>query len=310
MTLRTSTLGLTLIKAFEGCQLKPYKCPAGIWTIGYGHTTAAGGTKCPVVNALTPPLKSQAAALAILMDDVDRFENQIEPWVAGQTLTEEQFDALVSFAFNAGPSSLKTSTLLKKVQAGEFAAVPAQFMRWNKAKVKGVSTEVPGLTRRRRAEAALWRGDLEDAGTYAGMDFGPMPQQVEAPVPPKATAQTGTGGATVTSGLAGVGLAVHAAIEKVDSATAPITRITSSVQAVTSKLQTASEQGQQAVTSTRQTVATTRQIVQQVQTVTPHLSTMDTLTIAAPWLLVAVVIACACGYIWHSRHRLLHEEGV
>ena len=146
--MRMSDAGIALIKEFEGCRLKAYRCPAGIWTIGYGHTSAAG---IPVVNP--EDTITQDEAEDILRRDLQQYERGVEKLVTVE-ITQGQFDALVDFAYNAGVGALQKSTLLKKVNAEDFDAVPAEFMKWT----KGGGKELPGLVRRRRAEVKLWRG--------------------------------------------------------------------------------------------------------------------------------------------------------
>jgi lysozyme len=209
MSLRTTEIGLQLIKTFEGRKLAAYRCPAGVWTIGYGHTSRAGPP------AVTPGLKISAAqATQILRDDIDLFETEVETLVQGVDLEPHQFDALVSLAFNIGVPALKSSTLLKRVRAGRFEDVPAQVMRWNKIDGKTLA----GLTRRRRAECALWRGDLEDAERYLGTKFDVMPQKVDAPVPPKTMAESKTGNASIAGAAVGGASLIDAAIERADKA--------------------------------------------------------------------------------------------
>ena len=150
--MKTSEAGIDLIKQFEGCKLTAYKCPAGVWTIGYGHTTMAGeptvveGMKITAVEAAN-----------ILKRDLRKFELGVGENVK-VPLIQNQFDALVSFAFNCGLGALQKSTLLRKLNAGDYASVPAELMKWTKAGGK----ELPGLVRRRRAEAGMWRG-VDDA---------------------------------------------------------------------------------------------------------------------------------------------------
>lgn len=150
--MKTSEAGVDLIKQFEGCKLTAYKCPAGVWTIGYGHTTAAGeptvveGMKITAVEATN-----------ILKRDLKTFEAGVDAAVKVE-LVQNEFDALVSFAFNVGLGAFQKSTLLRKLNAGDYAAVPGELMKWTKAGGK----ELPGLVRRRRAEAGMWRG-VDDA---------------------------------------------------------------------------------------------------------------------------------------------------
>ena len=133
--------GLDLIKQWEGLRLEAYLCPAGVWTIGYGHTeTAKKGMKI-----------SQAEADRLLVYDLSRFIQGVEESL-DVTVNDNQFAALVSFAFNVGAGAFKKSTLLKKLNAGDFSSVPSELARWNKVGGK-VSA---GLTNRRAAEAGLW----------------------------------------------------------------------------------------------------------------------------------------------------------
>ena len=146
--MRMSADGLALVKEFEGLRLKAYKCPAAVWTIGYGHTSAAG-----VPNVTPDMVITKENAEQILKEDMEQYEAGVRKHVK-VGLTQGQFDALVDFAYNAGVGALAKSTLLKKVNAGKFEEVPAEFMKWT----KGGGKELPGLVRRRRAEVKLWRG--------------------------------------------------------------------------------------------------------------------------------------------------------
>ena len=108
--MNTSDAGLKLIRSFEGLRLKAYRCPAGIWTIGYGHTTAAGPPEVREGMRITA-----AEAEAILKRDLERFEAAVSAMVK-VPLTQAQFDVLVSFAFNCGTAALRRSTLLKRCE--------------------------------------------------------------------------------------------------------------------------------------------------------------------------------------------------
>lgn len=134
--------GLRLLKQCEGCKLTAYKCPAGIWTIGYGSTGSH------VKRGLTI---TQDQAEGLLRSDLRRFEDAVATMAPGST--DNQFSALVSFAFNVGIDALKKSTLLKLHKAGDYEGAAEQFPRWNKAGGK----VLPGLVKRRAAEAALYR---------------------------------------------------------------------------------------------------------------------------------------------------------
>jgi lysozyme len=150
--MRISQNGQSLIKSFEGCHtirkdgmVEAYIDPVGVWTIGWGHTATA-----------RPGLViSQAKADALFLDDLDTFERAVNKLVK-VPLTQNQFDALVSFTYNLGAGALERSTLLKRLNAGDYDAVPDQLMRWNKGRVNGKLTVLRGLTRRRAAEAALF----------------------------------------------------------------------------------------------------------------------------------------------------------
>lgn len=145
--MKISRAGLDLIKRFEGCETTAYRCPAGILTIGYGSTG-------PHVKQGMTITEEEAEKL--LLKDVARFEEGVSHIVG--TTTQNRFDALVSFAFNLGLGNLMSSTLLKKHRAGAFGAAADQFSRWNKANGRVLA----GLTRRREAEAALYRGNRDD----------------------------------------------------------------------------------------------------------------------------------------------------
>lgn len=132
---------IPLIKEFEGCKLKAYKCPADVWTIGYGHTY---GVK--EGDEIT-----QQEADRLLADDVNSFTAGVQRLVSSD-INRNQLGALVSFAFNLGLGNLRHSTLLKLVNAGDFVGAANQFPRWNKAGGK----VLPGLTRRREAEKKLF----------------------------------------------------------------------------------------------------------------------------------------------------------
>ena len=135
--------GLALIKKFEGCELEAYQCSAGVWTIGYGHTK-------DVVEGMTI---SKEEAEQMLVDELHEYENYINEYV-NVALSQNQFDALVSWVYNLGPANLKASTMLKVLNSGKYEDVPAQIKRWNKAGGKVLE----GLIRRREAEACLFKG--------------------------------------------------------------------------------------------------------------------------------------------------------
>lgn len=139
--MKTSGEGIALIKKFEGCELNAYQCSADVWTIGYGHTRGVNeGDTC-----------TKDDAEKILIDDLVEFEGYVNDLVDAE-LTQNQFDALVAWTFNLGPTNLKSSTLLTRLNSGDLDDVPHQIKRWNKAGGKVLD----GLVRRREAEALLW----------------------------------------------------------------------------------------------------------------------------------------------------------
>ncbi|MEN3931418.1 lysozyme [Microvirga sp. W0021] len=136
--------GLKLIKQWEGLRTTAYKDVVGILTIGYGHTSSAGA---PVVSSGMKITETEAEE--ILKRDLEKFEKRVTELVK-VPLTDNQFAVLVSFDFNTG--ALHKSTLLKKLNAGDYASVPAELMKWINAGGK----KVKGLVNRRAAECGLW----------------------------------------------------------------------------------------------------------------------------------------------------------
>lgn len=139
--MKTSTVGINLIKKYEGCRLKAYKCPSGVWTIGYGHTKdVKKGMKI-----------TKAKAEAYLKQDLVTFENAVDKYVK-VPINQNQFDALVSFSFNCGAAALKISTLLKKLNKKDYSGSANEFLKWNKSNGKVLK----GLTKRRKEERTLF----------------------------------------------------------------------------------------------------------------------------------------------------------
>ncbi len=144
--MQTSSRGIALIKEFEGCRLTAYLCPADKWTIGYGWTYPVDGK--PIKRGMTI---DQTTADRLLKTGLVGYENDILKLVKVK-LSQSQFDALVSFAYNLGARALSTSTLLKKLNAGNYRGAVDEFTRWNKAGGEVLA----GLTRRREAERRLF----------------------------------------------------------------------------------------------------------------------------------------------------------
>ena len=148
---------ILIVKQFEGCKLKPYLCPAGIPTIGWGSTRYPNGVRV----SMKDPAITQAKADEMLLSDLHAFEADVTMLTKSVALTQNMFDALVDFAYNCGsdididstPEGLGDSTLLKKVLDNpNDPTIANEFAKWNKS--KGVV--VPGLTKRRKADADLY----------------------------------------------------------------------------------------------------------------------------------------------------------
>ena len=188
--MKTSDAGIALIKRWEGERLTAYLCPAGVWTIGVGHT-AAMGDPAPVSGMRITADESTA----ILRRDLSRVEQDIGA-VVTVPLSKRQFDTLVSFVFNVGIGAFRKSTLLKKLNAGQFESVPSELMKWTR--VNGQVNQ--GLVNRRKAEADYWRGAPSDQ-----QPVGIMPQEVDQP---RKMRQSKEGNAALfTGGLATVSAA-------------------------------------------------------------------------------------------------------
>jgi lysozyme len=147
MARKTSRAGIELIKSFEGLKLQAYPDPVtggAPWTIGYGATTG-----------VWPGMTVTAAeAEALFRRDLARVERDINR-VVGVPIDQNMFDALVSFAYNVGIGNFRRSTLLRKLNAGDFRGAADQFLRWNRAGGRTMA----GLTRRRRSERELFLGE-------------------------------------------------------------------------------------------------------------------------------------------------------
>ena len=150
--MKASKSAYILIHTFEGCRLHAYRCPAGVWTIGWGHT--AGVYEGMTItreraNELLEEdvrLVEDSLTFALGIDQQGRMPN-------GLTIGQHQFDALLSFTYNVGIGNLARSTLLKKVKANPAdSSIRGEFSRW----VYGGGKRLPGLVRRRKMEADLY----------------------------------------------------------------------------------------------------------------------------------------------------------
>lgn len=137
-----SQKGIDLIKEFEGFRSKAYRCPAGVWTLAYGHTAG-------VKPGMTV---TREQGEAMLRKDLKIYERHVAEALGNAPTTQGQWDALVSFCFNAGPGNLRKSSMLRLHKAGKYKAAAEAFMAWT----RGGGRVLPGLVRRRKAERALY----------------------------------------------------------------------------------------------------------------------------------------------------------
>lgn len=167
--MKTSKRGLELIKEFEGFRGKAYLCPAGVPTLGYGVTI--GVTREDVAKGRTI---TKAQADKLLKQCLAEYEQAVSEALTVEP-NQNQFDACVCMAYNIGTAGFKSSSVVKAHNKSDFQSASRAFGLWNKATVNGKKQELPGLTRRRAAEAALY---LEPVGAAE-----PMPQAVEPEKP-------------------------------------------------------------------------------------------------------------------------------
>lgn len=160
--------GLDLVKHFEGLYTDAYLCPAGVRTIGYGHTADVKLGQCI----------TEQEAENILQDDMREFAVAVEKTIT-VALNDNQFSALVSFAFNCGASSLRVSTLCRKLNAGDYDCVPTELSRWVKATdpSTGKKRSLAGLVKRRAAEGALFLKPMNESNNSVSEK---MPQKIDA----------------------------------------------------------------------------------------------------------------------------------
>lgn len=176
--MKISQKGINLIKKFEGCQLRSYKCPADKWTIGYGST----GKHVKPNMVIT---KDEAEQL--LLKDLVRFEKGVLLALDPHFPEQFEFDAMVSLAFNIGLGNFNKSTVVRKYKAGDKAASANAFDMWNKAKVNGKLTVLSGLVKRRAAEKTLF---LEDSPENSLKRPQSLTRQTTAIVPESSIAPT------------------------------------------------------------------------------------------------------------------------
>lgn len=153
MKLTTSRKGIDLIHSFEGLRLDAYPDPGtggAPWTIGWGATTDLQGKPIKPGAKWTREQADERFAVHLA-----KFEADVNRILNGAVTTQGQFDSLVSLSYNIGVGNLEGSTLMRLHKAGKFAEAADQFKRWNRA----AGRPMAGLTRRRAAEAALYRGE-------------------------------------------------------------------------------------------------------------------------------------------------------
>jgi lysozyme len=167
----TSSTGLDLIKRWEGCKLKAYQDSVGVWTIGYGLTSAAGIV--PVVKGMRI---TQEQADAYLVQALVKYESGVRRALTRQP-SQPQFDAMVSLCYNIGPGAFGGSTLVRRFNDGDIQGAADAFLMWNKAGGK----ELRGLVNRRKAERALFLTAAPPAPTPEPVP--PSPPAVPSTVP-------------------------------------------------------------------------------------------------------------------------------
>lgn len=165
-------LAIAVIKHFESLHdgdskqigLQPKMCPAGIWTVGWGHALRSAdgsrflkGEKDKAEAYQRYPEMTEAQAEALLADDLASFASGVDELIKVD-VTDDMRGALISFAYNVGIGNFQTSTLLKLLNAGDFEGASKQFPVWNKGTVNGKRQELKGLTLRRQAEMLLFLG--------------------------------------------------------------------------------------------------------------------------------------------------------
>ncbi len=146
---KVSKNGINLVKKYEGCKLTAYKCPAGVTTIGYGHTGPIDGKALTMSTKITQA-KAEELLIHSLNGSYAQSVNNLK-----NIKNQNEFDALVSFAYNLGAGIFK-GNLLAAINSGNKQEVARQMRLYNKARVNGVLTELPGLTKRRQEEAELF----------------------------------------------------------------------------------------------------------------------------------------------------------
>lgn len=148
--MKATSACVDLCELSEGFSPKPYQCPTGIWTIGFGSTRYENGVR---VLPTDPNITKERAGQIVLATLATEYEDAVNRYVS-VPLQQNQFDALVDFCYNAGAGNLRTSTLLKYVNSGKFELAAEEFGKW----VMGGGKRLNGLVTRREAERRLFLG--------------------------------------------------------------------------------------------------------------------------------------------------------
>lgn len=201
--MKTNRAGIELIRKWEGVRLTAYVCPAGVLTIGYGHTSAAGAPK------VTPGMRiTHDEASEILVRDLVKYESAVSRALT-RVPNEHQFAAMVSLCYNIGPGAFAKSSVAKLFNKGDIAGAAEAFLLWDKATVKGKRVVLQGLVNRRKDERALF---LTPAATVEAPKPSPAPIPPPTPDPPPApVVEAGTSIAAILLGAAGALIAAFAA---------------------------------------------------------------------------------------------------
>lgn len=205
--MKTSNAGLDLIKKWEGCRLTAYQDSVGVWTIGYGLTSAAGLVEVKKGMTIT-----QRQADAYLVQALAKYEAAVEKAIT-RPMTQPQFDAMTSLCYNIGPGAFAGSTLVRRFNAGDIAGAADAFLMWNKAGGKVLK----GLENRRKDERALFLKADKPAAAPQPKPVEPVPP-FPAPIPPPKPESpptpfpdAGRGIAAIVLGAAGALIAALAA---------------------------------------------------------------------------------------------------
>jgi lysozyme len=157
--MKVSPAALKTIKHHEGVRVKPYRCPALLWTVGVGHVIDPNHIKVPFEERRSLPIPdgwdrvlTMDEVDAILAQDLNRFERGVARLCPAAVNSQGIFDALVSFSFNVGLGNLQRSGLRMKTNRGEFQDAAEEFMKWTKA----AGRVLPGLVKRRQDERAMY----------------------------------------------------------------------------------------------------------------------------------------------------------